>query len=168
MEATQSVADRIPIQNTSQPVIIARSQFAVSAQEVVPNHFMQTFSFTAEDHSHISNISRINSNNLYFGEMRNKSTASISLPNNLFNALHNISKSRVTHAIYLSESAFLRRENSNLEVNSVIISASVVGAAPIIGFKNPPVILSFKVLTCLFLNHCDCPYITLNSILNVS
>ena len=151
MEAIQSVADSIPIENTSQPVIIARSQFAVSAQEVEPDQFMQTFSFTAEDHSHISNISRINANNLYFGEMMNKSTASISLPNNLFNALHNISKSRVTHAIYLSESAFLRRENSNLEVSSVIISASVVGASPIKGLKNPPVILSFKVSTFLFL-----------------
>ena len=117
----------------------------MSAQQVEPYHFMQTFSFTAEDNSHISNISRINSNDLYFGEMMNKSTASISLPNNLFNALHNISKSRVTHAVYLSESAFLRRENSNLEVSSVIISASIVGAGPIKGLTNPPVILSFKV-----------------------
>ena len=127
----------------------------MSAQQVEPNQFMQTFSFTAEDNSHISNISRINSNNLYFGEMMNKSTASISLPNNLFNALYNISKSRVTHAVYLSESAFLRRENSNLEVSSIIISASIVGAGPIKGLKNPPVILSFKVSTCLFLNDCD-------------
>ena len=141
----------------------------MSAQEVQPDQFMQTFSFTAEDHSHISNISRINSNNLYFGEMMNKSTASISLPNNLFNTLYNISKSRVTHAIYLSESAFIRRENSNLEVSSVIISASVVGAGPIKGLKNTPVILSFKVSTCLFLiNHCDFPYITLNSKLYIS
>ena len=140
----------------------------MSAQEVETNQFMQTFSFTAEDHSHISNISRINSKDLYFGEMINKSTASISLSNNLLNALHNISKSRITHAIYLSELAFLRRENSNLEVNSVIISASVVGASLIRGLKNPPVILSFKVSTCLFLNHCDFPYITLNSILNFS
>ena len=131
----------------------------MSAQEVEPNHFMQTFSFTTEDNSHVSNITKIYSNNLYFGEMMNKSTASISLPNNLFNALYNISKSRVTHAIYLSESAFLRRENSNLEVSSVIISASVVGAGPIKGLKNPPVILSFKVTTCFFLNHCDFPYI---------
>ena len=168
LEAIQSVADSIPIENTSQPVIITRSQFAVSAQEVEPDQFMQTFSFTAEDHSHISNISRINSNNLYFGEMMNNSTASISVPNNLFNALHNISKSRVTHAIYLSESAFLRRENNNLEVSSVIISASIVGAGPIKGLKNPPVILSFKVSTCLFLNHCDFPYITLNFILYIS
>ena len=164
LEAIQSVADRIPIKNTSQPVIIARSQFAVSAQEVELNQFMQTFSFTAEDHSHVSNISRIKSNDLYFGEIMNKSIASISLPNNLFNALHNVSKSRVTHAVYLSESAFLRRENSNLEVSSVIISASIVGAGPIKGLKNPPVILSFKVSKYLFLNHFDFPYITLNSI----
>ena len=139
----------------------------MSAQQVEPNQFMQTFSFAA-DHLHISNISRINSNNLYFGEMMNKSTASISLPNNLFNALYNISKSRVTHAVYLSESAFIRRKNDNLEVSSVIISASIVGAGPIKGLKNPPVILSFKVSKCLFLRHCDFPYITLNSKLHIS
>ena len=141
MEAIESVANSIPLQNTSTPVIIARSQFAVSAQEVATNKLEQLFSVNI---GNVSNTTTLNSSNLNFMKNNESSTASILLPNNVINSVSTESaKVRITHAVYLSDSVFLRRDNNDLEVGSIIISASISSDNNNSIF-DPPVTLTFR------------------------
>ena len=75
--------------------------------------------------------------------MTTQATASIRLPNNLFSAVPNVTNNtRITHAVFLSDSLFLRRDSNDLEVGGIIISASVVGYNSIQSL-DPPVSISF-------------------------
>ena len=63
--------------------------------------------------------------------------------NNLLDTIPNISNStRITNAVFLSDSLFLRRDDKFMKVGSVIISAAVVGIDKIREL-NPPVTLNF-------------------------
>ncbi len=147
LEAIESVADYIPLQNTSMPVIIARSQFAVSAQEIDIDMFEQVFSVNIRNDS---NATSIDSSSLYF--MRsNESTASILLPNNVLNSVGTGSKVRISNAVYLDDTVFLRRNNNDIEVGSIIMSASINSSNNKSTF-DPPVMLTFrrsKVMTTI-------------------
>ena len=131
LEAIESVVENIPITNISEPIIITQKSFAVSIQQVNTEEFTQfgqTFSvnyrgFTDENQT-------LSSNDLAFGSTSQQSTAAINLPNNLLSALPNIAKNntRITHSVFTTDSLFLRRNNYNLEVGSVIISTTVVEA----------------------------------------
>uniref|UniRef100_A0A1X7SMH6 GAIN-B domain-containing protein n=1 Tax=Amphimedon queenslandica TaxID=400682 RepID=A0A1X7SMH6_AMPQE len=144
LEAIESVAENIPITNSSEPVVIAQTSFAVSIQQVDLDDFEesgQNFSVV------INNTSKgnLSSESLSFGKPISSPTASISLPKSLFNAVpHFINNTRITNLVFLSESVFLRRNFSYLKVSSIIVSASVVGAGTIRGIK-PPVDLSFQL-----------------------
>ena len=83
---------------------------------------------------------------MVFGSPRQQSTAVINLPNNLLSALPNLTKNntRITHSFFITDSLFLRRNNYNLDVDSVIISTTVVGA-DMISELDPPVNLRFLV-----------------------
>ena len=86
----------------------------------------------------------IESSDLSF-EMRmtTQATASVRLPSNLFSAIPNVtSNTRVTHAVLLSDSLFLRRDSNDLEVGGIIISARVVGYNSIHSL-DPPVSIRF-------------------------
>ncbi|XP_019850052.1 PREDICTED: hemicentin-1-like isoform X1 [Amphimedon queenslandica] len=143
LEAIDSVVDNIPIANASEPVIIAQKSFAVSVQEVDPEAFSrsgQTFSV---------NIADFTQRNISSGDLSFESntvsppTGTIQLPNNLFSSLpENIS--RISHAVFVTDSLFLRRSFSYQRVSSVIISASVVGAGTIRNLR-PPVNLGFQL-----------------------
>ena len=147
LEAVESVVENIPITNISEPIVITQKSFAVSVQQVNIEEFTQfgqTFSvnyrgFTDENQT-------LNSNDLVFGSPSQQTTAIINLPNNLLSALPNITKNntRITHSVFITDSLFLRRNNYNLDVGSVIISTSVVGADTITGL-NPPIDLRFLV-----------------------
>ena len=148
LEAIESVVENIPITNISEPIIIITQKlFAVSIQQVNTEEFTksgQTFSvnyrgFTDENRT-------LSSNDLVFGSTSQQSAAVINLPNNLLSALPNITKNntRITQSIFTTDSLFLRRNNYNLEVGSVIISTTVVGADTISGL-NPPIDLRFMV-----------------------
>ena len=137
LEAIQSVADSIPLDNSSVPVVIARSQFAVSAQSVESNTG-QLFSVE------LANGSDFTSDSLNFMSISNLSTASISIPNNVFKSFSSPTL-RLTNAVYLQESAFLRRDDYNLTLGSIIISASIYGNDITTGTHfDPPVVLTFK------------------------
>ena len=147
LEAIESVVESIPIINISDPIVIAQTSFAVSVQQVDTEEFAQfgqTFSVNYRGFSNDSQI--LTSNDLTFGSPSQQSTAAINLPNNLLSALPNIAKNntRITHSVFITDSLFLRRNNYNLEVGSVIISTSVVGADTIRKL-DPPVDLIFLI-----------------------
>ena len=145
LEAIEFVVDDIPIRNNSEPVVITRRSFAVSVQRVDLDQFMergQTFSVNLGLFSDINTTENINSNDLSFETRDTQSTGSLSLPNNLFSAISNTGNdSRITHSVFLSDSLFLRRQNNNLKVGSLIISASIVGST--VDDLNSPITLSF-------------------------
>ncbi len=149
LEAIESVADSIPLQNTTMPVIIARSQFAVSAQEIDTDTFEQVFSVNI---GNVSNTTSIDSNSLLFIRT-NESTASILLPNNVLISVGTGSKVRINNAVYLDDSVFLRRNNNDIEVGSIIMSASISSSNK--STFDPPVMLTFrrsKVMTTQYKN----------------
>ena len=147
LEAIESVVENIPITNISEPFVITQKSFAVSIQQVKTEEFTQfgqTFSvnyrgFTDENQT-------LSSNNLAFGSPSQQPTAVINLPNNLLSVLPNIAKNntRITHSVFTTDSLFLRRNNYNLVVGSVIISTTVVGENRISGL-DPPIDLRFLV-----------------------
>ena len=51
-------------------------------------------------------------------------------------------KTRITREVFLSDSLFLRRENNDLEVGSIIISATLVGSNSVEGI-DPPLNITF-------------------------
>ena len=137
------MSEDVPIGNPSEPVVITRSAFAVSVQQVDINQFMetgQTFSANLGNFSDVNLEKNIDSNDLSFDMRTSQSTASLTLPNILFSAISN--NTRITHAVFLSDSLFLRRENNDMEVGGIIISASVVGSNSI-DRLNPPVTINF-------------------------
>ena len=104
----------------------------------------QNFSANLGDFSNLSMNESIDSSDLSF-ELRTttQATASVRLPSNLFSALPNVtSNTRITHAVFLSDSLFLRRNSNDLEVGGIIISARVVGYNSIQSL-DPPVSISF-------------------------
>ena len=145
LEAIESVVESIPIINISEPIVITQKSFAVSVQQVDTEEFTQfgeTFSINYRGFS--DNSQSLSSNDLVFGSPSQQSTAAINLPSNLLSALPNKNNTRITHSVFITDSLFLRRNNYNLEVGSVIISATVVGADTIREL-DPPVDLRFQV-----------------------
>ena len=141
LQVIASVAEQIPVGNTSEPVVITRSTFAVSVQLVDLDKFTetgQTFSVSLGTFSDLNVTENINPNNLSFDMKLNQSTASLSLPNNFFSATPDITNNtRIIHAVFLSDSLFLRRENNDMEVGSIVISASLVGSNSVKGIEPP-------------------------------
>ena len=147
LEAIESVVESISIINISEPIVIAQKSFAISVQQVDTKEFAQfgqTFSVNYRGFSDENQT--LSSNDLVFGSTSQQSTAVINLPNNLLSALPNITKNntRITHSVFTTDSLFLRRNNYNLEVGSVIISTTIVGTDVLSGL-DPPVDLTFLV-----------------------
>ena len=150
LEAVEFVSAKIPITNTSEPVVISQTSFAISVQQVDFQKFSrdgQTFSINNRAHNQSSLFS-----GLTFGDsFHSQPTGSISLPNNLLDSTIPKNTTRITNAVFLSDSLFLRRDNEFAEVGSVIISASVLGVG-MLKDLNPPVSLMFQidsVSTCI-------------------
>ena len=118
----------------------------MSVQQVDLDQFTeigQTFSANLGTFSDLNMSENINSSDLSFSGKSGQPTASISLPNNLFDAILNVTNNtRITHAVFLTDSLFLRRENNDMEVGSIIISASLVGSYSVEGI-DPPLNITF-------------------------
>ena len=128
----------------------------MSVQQVDLYQFMeidQTFSANLGEFSDLNTSENINSSDLSFSGRTGQPTASISLPNSLFNAILNVTNNtRITHAVFLSDSLFLRRVNNDLEVGGIIISASVVGSNSVEAIE-PPLNITFlknPVISCYY------------------
>ena len=144
LEAIDSIVANTPITNISEPVVFSQRSFAVSVQEVNIEDFKQsghTFSVNSE---YFSNENQsLTFNDLMFGPTSKRPTAAISLPRNLLNGLSNITFStRITYAVFITDSLFLRRFKTFQKIASIIISAAIVGSGTIRQLE-PPVNLSF-------------------------
>ena len=146
LEAIENVVEDVPISNASERVVIAQKSFAVSVQQVDIEEFSksgQTFSVNLPDFTQ----QNISSDDISFERTSaSPPTGSIQLPSNLLSSLpDNLSNaSRITHAVFVTDSLFLRRGFSYKRVSSIIISASVVGIETLRGLR-PPVNLGFKL-----------------------
>jgi hypothetical protein len=139
LEAIESVAEDIPVENASEPVIIAQRSFAVSVQ--LFNNDSNGISFNVNAASNTSGL--INAEDFELGESSELPLiGSISLPEELLDSLTNSTK--ITNAVFTTDYLFLRRDNGNLEVGSVVIAGTVVGAGKITGLETP-VILNFQI-----------------------
>ena len=69
-----------------------------------------------------------------------KSTGSLSLPSNL---LQKANGTRVTLSVFVTNSLFLRRDNNNTEIASIIIAAGVVGVQRVENL-DPPIVAVFQ------------------------
>ena len=147
MEAVELVTENIPITNKSEPVVISQTSFAVSVQQVDIEEFKQsgqTFSVNFDFEDLLARNQSLDSNDLTFGSSNEQSTAAITLPNNLLKSVPNLSNtSRITNAVFITDSLFLSRSDI-LEVGSLIISAAVVGANTLEQLQ-PPVNLRFII-----------------------
>ena len=144
MEAIDLIVANTPITNLSEPVVFSQRSFAVSVQEVKIKDFKQSGHVFSVNFKYFSNESQsLSFNDLTFGLTSERPTAAVSLPSNLLNGLSYITNStRITHAVFITDSLFLRRYNTFQKVSSVIISAAIVGSGTIKEL-NPPVNLSF-------------------------
>ena len=144
--AIENVVEDVPISNASEPVVIAQKSFAVSVQQVDVEEFSksgQTFSVNLPDFTQRNIIS----DDISFEHTSaSPPTGSIQLPSNLLSSLpDNLSNaSRITHAVFVTDSLFLRRSFSYQKVSSIILSASVVDIETLRGL-SPPVNLGFQL-----------------------
>ena len=129
----------IPV-NQTEPVILAQESFAVSVQQVNPEEFeMQIFSISLGDDP-FSGTAQLDNNSLELSPVTSF-TASITLPQNLFDSLPMSTSSRIARSVFLTDALYLRRNNSGLELGSIIIAASVVNKT--VEKLNPPVSITF-------------------------
>ena len=150
LETVQVVTEAIPIPENQTRVVIPLRSFAVSVQEVQPADFEgQTFSAILGSMFEFDEEEQINVDSLVLEE-REEATASISIPPNIFMSLpismvQNMT-TRITHSVFLTDLLFIRREREmdsrELEVGSIIISATITGNISVSGL-DPPIILVF-------------------------
>ena len=132
------LTEDIHIENDSDSITIAQESFAISVQQI-NNDSGQFFGVNLRNFSTLSN-------SLTFEDTRTSTpNGSIQLPSNLFSSLSSGSNdSRIVHAVFLTDSLFLRRGFSYQKVSSIVISASVVGVGTIRDLSSP-VNLSFQL-----------------------
>ncbi len=142
------MAAAIPIPENETMVVIPLSSFAVAVQEVQPEVYDgQTFSVLLGTDFGFAEDTAINASSLAFAK-REGSTASITIPQNIFSfieadtSLTNMTtQARITQSVFLTNSLFIRREESELEVSSVIIAAAISGVT--VRGIDPPILLTF-------------------------
>ena len=144
LEAIENAADAVTITNVSESVVIVQKSFAVSVHQVNTDDFSksgQTFSVNIPDFTQHN----ISSEHISFDSVSSSSPiGSIQLPSNLLSSLSNNSSTKITHAVFVTDSLFLRRGFSFDRVGSIIISASVVGVGTFRDLR-PPVNLGFQL-----------------------
>ena len=132
------MAAEIPIpENETGPVTLSQSLFAVSVQEELESQILSV----SLGHDPFSDTqTELNEESLIFSTVKS-STASITLPQNLFDSLPASNSSRITYLVFLNDALFLRRNDSTLKVGSIIISTSIVNRT--VEGLEPPVSLTF-------------------------
>ena len=126
------------------PVVITQSTFAVSVQALDPSEFGGlTFSASLGDQFHTNN-EPINPDILSFDDSQQSTpTASISLPTNTFERAGLLNSTKIIQSVYLTDALFLRRNDSQRVVGSIVIAAGLANGGRVNGLTNPPVKLSF-------------------------
>ena len=130
------------------PVIIPQDLFAVAVQEVniTENPMPPPFRVNLGEDFNFENAQPFNPSDLDFDTIPVNVTAppaaSLELPSNLYDFADASGPLRIANFIYLSDALFLRRETNDLEVASLIISATVINQT-IVGL-DPPIALQFQ------------------------
>ena len=128
----ERVSENIPIPENETSALIIQSTFAVSVQKVDPMTFTGlSISAVIDDQGLIVSMTMGNE----------KSTGSLSLPSNLFQKANG---TRVTMSVFATNSLFMRRDNNNSEVASIVISASVVGTPRVENIDPPGIMAEFQ------------------------
>ena len=136
LDAIERVSENIPIPENETSALVTQSTFAVSVQKLDPMTFTG-LSISAV----IESFDDQNINELMVNMMSSaKSTGSLSLPSNL---LQKANGTRVTLSVFVTNSLFLRRDNNNTEVASIIIAAGVVGVQRVENL-DPPIVAVFQ------------------------
>ena len=144
LESLQVVAESIPIPpNSTEPVVITQTTFAVSVQEVEPE-FFAGFTFSASIDSGSDRV--LSSDSLSFGEGSDNvmgTVTSMSLPANLFQSIPVTNTTRITQSVFVNDALFLRRNVTvgQREVGAIILAAEVVGSR--VSGLDPPITLTF-------------------------
>ena len=116
--------------------MITESLFAVELRLVRPDEFSgsrfsvsfgEEFDFGPQDQDISSQV---------FEETSSRPTASLSLPADILMASGVSNATRITRAVFLTDSAFLRRDNNYFEVGSVVMATEVVGTN-VTGLSSP-------------------------------
>lgn len=150
LDVVEKVVESFPIPVNETKVVIPLSSFAVSVQEVDEENYVGgSFSVLFGDSFDFKEGGGpINITSLVFEE-NPEATASIMLPDDLFSEISNdvnssirAPKRRISNSVYLTDSLFARRKESNLTVGSIIISASISGGITIENLMTP-IMLSF-------------------------
>ena len=142
LESIQLITADIPIsKNQTEPVVLTQVSFAVSVQQVNPEDFdMQMFSVLLGDDPFSGKHAQLDNTILDFSPVTS-STASITLPQNLFDSLPVMNSTRITRSVFLTDALYLRRNDSTLKVGSIILTASVVNNT--VEGLNPPISITF-------------------------
>lgn len=137
LRSINSITEELPItENETGPVLVTQSSFAVAVKLVKPDEFSNNpFSISlGEDFNFGEQDQDIDS--VAFQQTSSKPTASLSLPNNILTASGVSNVTRITQAVFLTDSLFLRRDNNYLEVGSIVLATEVVGTN-VTGLSSP-------------------------------
>ncbi len=155
LSVVETVAENIPFPENETNIIITLTSFAISVREVDPENFNgQDFSVNVGDSFNFDGNMAIDPDSLSFSESP-QATASLSIPDDFFMHLdlsvfagedNTTSKAlpRIINSVYLSDILFLRREESVLEVGSIIMAASLSGGATVENLTNPITLVFVK------------------------
>lgn len=128
--------DNIPL-NSSYPVQIVKDTFVVAVQAIAG------FNITGQTVALDASNSYDESSGLLFNVNVSQPTAAIYLPPELFSEPSIANSTSLTHAVFLTDSLFIRRQESSLNVTSTILSSSLVGAT--VAGLYPPIALTFSI-----------------------
>ena len=130
LNVVNTVTSSIPIPENETEQIIPFQSFAVSVREVNPDEFRgQTFSVSLG--GTITEDSRISEDSLSFGNQFTMTTASIKLPEDLFEQINATNKTdlRISHTVFLNDTLFVRENGSDdFEEESEVVGSVVMAA----------------------------------------
>ncbi len=131
------MAINVPIPENETSTVIPFSKFAIAAQQV------ETVDFNGQLFSAIiANNSQINSGSLSYDDRILQSDGSIAIPDGIFMELGVDTSTRISNAVYLSDSLFPRQNSSHLAVGGIIISATI-GNRTTVEMLNSSIVLNF-------------------------
>ena len=134
----ERVSENLPIPENETSALLIQSTFAVSVQKVDPMTFTGLSISAVIDSFDDQRIDQLTVNMTMSNE---RSTGSLSLPRNL---LQKANGTRVTMSVFATNSLFLRRDNNDTEVASIVIAASVVGTPKVENLDPPGIIAEFQ------------------------
>ena len=138
LNVVNAVGLNIPIPENKTSVVVSKHVLSLAMRNIQVDQFSGlTFSAALEYDS----LDKIPGQSLSY-ERDNNSVSSIAIPDNIFQDINlNQSDIRIINVIYLAESLFLRRNESNFTVGGIIASVSI-GNKSVEGLQDP-IMLNF-------------------------